>query len=184
MNKRLRSSISSVGLVLLLSKIALASDLIPEFDSIIRSVPEGKYLDLEKRSNFVASVAAYCRTTLTGLPTNTPEEAKWLHDEMQTTDIAKVQRLYLSKEYARFKLVTTFAGCIETSKQISQAQKNSDVRLEAQLYLVLLSDFEGTDMNFYSQKANVDASRYGMGLFGIIRDRINRIAATAIRDIR
>jgi hypothetical protein len=179
----IRPFLSTIAVMLTASSV-FAADRIPEFDSMTSSGLEAGYLDVEKRGNFVEAVATYCKTTLAELPTNTPAETEWLNGEMQTTDMTKIERVFLSKEYARFKLGTLFTSCIKTSGQILQAQTVADTRLEAQLYLMLLSDFSGSDIEFYAKKASVDSSRFGMGLFGIVRTSINNVAATAIADIR
>ena len=161
-----------------------AADPIPEFNSIFQSISQGDYLDPNKRTKLVLSIARYCRTSLAYLPTNTPQETKWLNEESKTSDLTKLGQLFNSKEYARHKIGTTYTSCVATTTQILDAQKAKNTPLEAQLYLVLLEDFTSGDTAFYAQKADIDLSKYGMGLFGLVRSYINRVAATAIGDIK
>jgi hypothetical protein len=161
-----------------------AADPIPEFNSMLTSAPQDEYLNSEKRTIFVNSVGEYCSITLANLPTNTPQETKWVNDEMQTSDSDKLRRLLTSKEYARYKIGEAYTDCITTTKQLQKAQSDLNLVLEAQLYLVLLEEFSGGDIEYYAQKADVDSGKYGMGLFRLVRTNINRITATTIGDIR
>jgi hypothetical protein len=159
------------------------ADTIPEFNSIVQISPDGQYLNVEKRSDFANSLSVYCKTTQLALPSNTPQEDKWLNNELRTTDATKIGRVLVSKEYSRFKIQATYGACLNISEQILQAQKDFDIRLEAILYLNLLEEFSGEDIEFYAQKADVDSNKYGMGLFRLVRSSINRMAASAIRYI-
>jgi hypothetical protein len=161
-----------------------AADPIPEFNSMLTSAPQGEYLNSEKRTIFVNSVGEYCKITLADLPTNTPQETKWLNVEMQTSDLDKLRRVLTSKEHARYKIGEIYTECITTTKQLQKAQSDLNLALEAQLYLVLLEEFSDGDTEYYAQEAGVDSSKYGMGLFRLVRTSIARIAATTIGDIR
>ncbi len=126
------------------------------------------------RERLVTLLLTYCQEFLSALPTNTPNEAAWLANEMNTSDINKVGRVVATREYARYSLQSTFQGCVNATTKLSREQRqrgSQDIsRSEAALLVSLAANFnDAADIVTLAKRLGMSVEQFQLDFLHAVR---------------
>jgi hypothetical protein len=165
---------------------ANAQEEMPEFYVVhryawIRPVPT---FDKAERAVFAGAVTDYCVAVIRAMPTNTPAEDAWVHNEGNTTNLDKVRHLTATAEYARFSLAKTYNECVHFGKKLLAAQSADNRMEEADLFAALAATFNyDGDMRIYARQATMNENWFGIASISSLRDSLLRAAMRAIESL-
>jgi hypothetical protein len=164
-----------------------ARSIIPEAEKLVhfavQATPDGSSAG---RRQVTEAFGDYCHAVLAKMPTNTPREDEWVASEAKTTDVAKVQRLTLSREYNRREMKKVFSSCIKSIEEISQLQSTSErnervARREAAEFISMAIDFNQS-VDFYASHADLKPDMLGLDFLPAIRRALLLAALHAMGD--
>ncbi len=99
---------------------------------------------------------AYCREVLDAVPTNTPAEDAWVIAELKSSDLDRMTRVGLSKEWARHQLKETFSECLQKVTSLQQAQANNARSAEAAQFISLAYTFnQDADLAAFAKRVGL-----------------------------
>jgi hypothetical protein len=127
------------------------------------------------RAKFVGALARYCHEVLAALPTNTPRDDAWVMAEMNTSDMAKINRLVSSPEYNRYILKDYFTSCEEGTQKIISIQDQASrtenlIRYEASHLVSLAAIFNNSnDIEAHAQRAGLKPQAFALDFISSVR---------------
>ncbi|MDW9629152.1 hypothetical protein GOB36_02275 [Sinorhizobium meliloti] len=76
-----------------------------------------KTLSADDRRAIAAAALAYWRHFDQRIPRNSPDKAAWLSGEMNTTDLARIQRITVTPEFALLQLSDLSSVCVDLFRE-------------------------------------------------------------------
>lgn len=121
--------------------------------NIITALSSPKPYNGADRHRILTAINQHCSKWLSVLPRNTPDETKWLQDEIDSNDSQRMIRVLQTNEYARDWLLSRINECLVFS---SDALIALDKRSCAETaYLIELGRSLSNDFEYYSKKAGI-----------------------------
>jgi hypothetical protein len=153
--RRLRVTALIVGCAIITATTCVVAkaeiDATPQASALQKALYAKDIDSKNGRSNLANSLGAYCDSLFTQVPSNTPQEDRWVDDELKEIGfltgspgwIPRMNRLMNSKENARKSLRRVFSECSSLTKEILSVPKSSAA--EALLWLTLAGFFSSED---------------------------------------
>lgn len=107
--------ISMIAALMLIAGVILAHASTTSLDNqVIQAVQLSNFtFTADDRRKLALSALTYWKSFNSRIPRNSPEDQKWLEEELSVTDMNRINQAVASPQYARMQLTTLSTTCVD-----------------------------------------------------------------------